>query len=105
MFAANNFIAIGAIHALRDSGLSVPEDMAMVTFDDIPSALVIDPFLTVAAQSSYEMGRQATELLLGRLSDQDSGDYQEIVLPTELIVRRSSGLPRNGQQAGPTVDG
>jgi LacI family transcriptional regulator len=95
VFGGNNFIAIGALRALREVGLSVPEDIALVTFDDLPMTLLIDPFLTVATQPAYEMGRQATELLLARLSGQSPPDYQEIVLPTEIIVRQSSGPLRH----------
>jgi LacI family transcriptional regulator len=91
LFAGNNFIAIGALRALRDTGLEIPEDVALVGFDDLPPALLIDPFLTVAAQPAYEMGQQATELLLARLSGEAPAAYQEIVLPTEIIVRESSG--------------
>jgi len=91
LFAGNNFIAIGALRALRDTGLRVPEDLALVGFDDLPADLVVDPFLTVAAQPAYEMGRQATELLLARLSEEAPAAYQEIVLPTEIVVRESSG--------------
>ena len=91
LFAGNNFIAIGALRALRDTGLRVPEDLALVGFDDLPADLVVDPFLTVAAQPAYEMGRQATELLLARLSEEAPAAYQEIVLPTEIVVRQSSG--------------
>ncbi len=99
LFAGNNFIAIGALRALRDTGLRVPEDLALVGFDDLPEDLVVDPFLTVAAQPAYEMGRQATELLLARLSEETLTAYQEIVLPTEIIVRGSSGQML-GQQSG-----
>ena len=91
LFAANNFIAIGAIRAFRDAGLSIPENMAVVGFDDLPETLVIDPFLTSAAQPAYEMGRQATTLLLDRLSGKAPDEIQEIVLPVELIIRQSSG--------------
>jgi LacI family transcriptional regulator len=94
LFAGNNFIAIGALRALRDAGLGVPEDVALVGFDDLPAALVIEPFLTVAAQPAYEMGQRATALLLARLSGQAPEAYQEIVLPTEVIVRQSSGPER-----------
>ena len=95
LFAANNFIAIGAMRALRDAGQRVPEDVALVGFDDLPPALVIDPFLTVVAQPAYEMGQRATELLLARLSEGSAQAYQEVVLPTEVIVRRSSGPARD----------
>ena len=93
LLAANNFIAIGAYRALRDAGLRVPQDMAMVAFDDLPPALILEPFLTVAAQPAYEMGQRATELLLARLAGTAPAECQEIVLPTEIIVRRSSGDP------------
>jgi LacI family transcriptional regulator len=91
LFAANNFIAIGAYRALGAAGLRVPDDMALVAFDDLPPALILEPFLTVAAQPAYEMGQIATELLMTRLSSQAPDDCQEIVLPVEIIVRRSSG--------------
>ena len=91
-FAGNNFLAIGAMRALREAGLKVPEQVALVGFDDLPEALVIDPFLTVAAQPAYDMGHKATELLLARLSGQAPETCQEIILPVELIVRRSSGV-------------
>ena len=90
IFAANNFIAIGIMRALRDAGLRVPEDMSLVTFDDLPAAITIDAFFTVAAQPAYEMGKQATELLLARLAGNGPEGYQEILLPIEIIVRKSS---------------
>ena len=93
LFAANNFIAIGAYRALSVAGLRVPDDIAMVAFDDLPAALILEPFLTVAAQPAYEMGQIATELLLARLSGKAPGGCQEIVLPVEIIIRRSSGNP------------
>ena len=91
LFAANNFIAIGAYRALRAAGLTVPDDMAMVAFDDLPEGLVLDPFFTVVSQPTYEMGRRATEILLAHLSGENQMGCEEIVLPFELIVRRSSG--------------
>jgi len=93
IFAGNNFIAVGVLRALREAGLRVPEDMALVAFDDLPPTYVIDPFLTVAAQSAYEMGQIATHLLLQRMSGASPDVYQEILLPTQLIVRQSSGQP------------
>jgi LacI family transcriptional regulator len=91
LFAANNFIAIGALKALLDNDLAVPEDVALVGFDDLPPALVTFPFLTVAAQPAYEMAQKGAELLLARIAGEEPQAYQEVVLPTELIVRRSSG--------------
>ena len=94
LFAANNLIAIGALRALRDSGLRVPEEMAMVSFDDLPANLVTFPFFTVVAQPAYEMGFTATQLLLARLAGKAPEQCQEVILPTEMIVRQSSGQPR-----------
>ena len=92
IFATNNFIAIGTMLALRERGIQVPEQMSVVAFDDLPAAITFDPFLTVAAQPAYEMGRQATQLLLSRLSGTAPAAPQEIVLPVEIIIRRSTGL-------------
>lgn len=93
IFASNNFIAIGVMRALREARVKVPKNMSVVAFDDLPQAITIDPFFTVAAQPAYEMGQQATALLLSRLAGNGPEGYQEIVLPVELIVRKSSGKP------------
>jgi LacI family transcriptional regulator len=92
LFAANNFIAIGVQHGLADLGLRVPEDVAVVGFDDLPQAMVTFPFLTVAAQPAFELGHRSVGVLLDRLAD-PSGPAQEVVLPTEIVIRRSSGEP------------
>lgn len=94
LFAANNFIAIGAYQQLREAGLRVPEDVSMATFDEMPLTTLIEPFFTVVAQPAYDMGQRATQLLLARLNHTATDKCQEIILPFELIVRRSSGLPR-----------
>lgn len=94
IFAANNMIGIGALKAMQDRGLRVPDDIAMVSFDDLPPNLLTFPFFTVAAQPAYEMGRMATQLLVARLAGKAPEDCQEIVLPVEMIVRQSSGVAR-----------
>ncbi len=90
LFAVNNFVAIGALQALKEKNLRVPEDIAIVTFDDIPLAFTYDPFLTVATQPAREMGKQAVSLLLERIKGEANRSWQEIILPTELIIRTSS---------------
>ncbi|HEX9015403.1 MAG TPA: LacI family DNA-binding transcriptional regulator, partial [Chloroflexota bacterium] len=95
IFAANNFIAIGAFRAVRKAGLRVPGDVSLAAMDDEPPALA-DPFLTVASQPAYEMGRTAADLLLSRLSGEAPIEPREIVLPTGLIVRGSTASPRRG---------
>jgi LacI family transcriptional regulator len=96
IFAANNLLAIGVMRALREAQLRVPEDISVVAFDDLPLAITIDPFFTVAMQPAYEMGYKATELLLSRLNQDEPGtktESSEIILPVEIIIRRSSGKP------------
>ena len=93
IFATNNFIAIGVMRRLLEYGLNVPGDISVVAFDDLPTAITIDPFFTVAAQPAYEMGWQATELLIARLSGDNPTQPEEIILPVEMIVRKSSGPP------------
>lgn len=97
LFAANNFITFGALKAMRDLGLRVPEDVALVGFDDLPPALITFPFLTVAAQPAYDMGRKATEILLNRLSGETAEPFREVVFPAEIIIRQSTGP---GNEAG-----
>jgi LacI family transcriptional regulator len=93
IFATNNFLAIGVMRALHEANIQVPKEMSVVAFDDLPPAITIDPFFTVAAQPAYEMGQRATELLLARLEGDGPEGHQEIVLPVEIIVRKSSAKP------------
>ena len=91
LFAANNFIAIGVLQALDEMGVRVPEDIAVVGFDDLPPAMVVFPFLTVAAQPAYEMGQRGVQMLLDRIAAGATGKFHEVVLPTQVVIRRSSG--------------
>ncbi len=93
VFATNNFISIGAQQEFQQRGVRIPEDIALVGFDDLPSVLVTFPFLTVVAQPAYEMGRRAVEQLFRRIEKPEL-ETQEILLPTEVIVRASSGASR-----------
>jgi LacI family transcriptional regulator len=99
LFAGNNFIAAGALTALRQFGMAVPDDISLVAFDDLPTNWLADPFLTVAAQPAYELGQCAAELLLDRLGGDGQQAARSVVLPVEVIVRRSSGPPRQGLAA------
>ena len=91
LVAGNNFIAIGAMAALREAGYRVPEDMAIVAFDDLPAALTIEPFFTVVVQPAYEMGYRATQLLISRLTGEHEEGCTKIILEPELIIRHSTG--------------
>ena len=75
--------------------VSVPGDVSVVGFDDLPESMLMSPFLTVAAQPAYEMGQMATELLIKRISGELSEEYETLVLPTKIIARESTGPNRN----------
>ena len=91
IFAANNFILIGVVKALRELNLRVPEDVSVVGFDDFPESMLIEPFFTVAIQPAYEMGQKAAELLIKKINGEIEEGCRKIILPTEIIVRRSTG--------------
>ena len=90
VFAGNNVIALGVMEALHADNLRVPDDVAVVSFDDFPPSVGALPFLTAVVQPAADLGRQALRLLLDRLADPDRA-AQDVVLPTELIVRQSCG--------------
>ncbi|HVL53263.1 MAG TPA: LacI family DNA-binding transcriptional regulator [Vitreimonas sp.] len=94
IFAAQNFIAAGTLVAAREAGVRVPDDLSLVAFDDLPTTWLTDPFLTVAAQPAYELGERAAELLFQRLDGHGDRPARSIVLPIDVIVRRSSTPPR-----------
>jgi LacI family transcriptional regulator len=95
IFGGNNFVAMGAIKAIHDLNLDVPGDVSVVGFDDLPEFMFMKPFLTVARQPAYEMGRLAAELLLKRITGEMFEEHREFVLPVEIVVRDSSGPNRN----------
>lgn len=89
IFAVNDMVAIGALIALQESGVKIPEEISIVGFDDIPLATIIRPNLTTVVQPQYDLGRLAAERLIGRLSGVIS-KFQVISLPTHLVVREST---------------
>jgi LacI family transcriptional regulator len=96
VFTVNNLVALGAIEAVRAAGLEVPDDVALVCFDDIEYASRLYPFLTVMAQPAETLGTLATQLLLERVEARAPERGRIVVLPAEFIVRRSCGAVRGG---------
>ena len=90
VFVASDWMALGAMRALREVGVRVPEDIALVGFDDIPLASQTMPPLTTIRQQILQMGALASQVLLDLLDNPGSLPVQKI-LPTELVVRASSG--------------
>ncbi|MCB0190461.1 MAG: LacI family DNA-binding transcriptional regulator [Anaerolineae bacterium] len=89
IFAFNDRMAMGAVRALDEAGRRVPEDVAVVGFDDITTAGDFNPALTTVRQPAKLMGQIAAQMLF-KLIDGQSVDSQERVLPAELVLRKSS---------------
>lgn len=91
VFTVNNLVALGAIEAVRAAGLEVPDDVALVCFDDIEYASRLYPFLTAMEQPAHTFGTLSTQLLLDRIEGREPHRPREVVLPGEFIVRKSCG--------------
>ena len=88
IFGANDLSALGAMEAIRERGLEIPNDISVIGFDDIPQAAVAYPKLTTVRQPLNQMGREAVRLLLKRMATPDL-ETRRIRLDTKLIVRDS----------------
>jgi LacI family transcriptional regulator len=93
IFAVNNLTTIGVLAALRERGVAVPADVSVVGFDDIPTAELLHPPLTVVQQPTYRVGARAADLLIRRLREPEAA-VKEVVLSARLIVRGSTAPPR-----------
>lgn len=90
LFCGNDNAARGAYQALLEAGLSIPEDVAVAGFDDLDFASELDPPLTTVRQGVGDIGHEAARTLLSLLDNPDSGP-RRVLLPTELVVRGSTG--------------
>jgi DNA-binding LacI/PurR family transcriptional regulator len=93
IFASNDILAIGAMQAAAERGLSIPDDLSIIGMDNIYSAAMTTPSLTTMSKSKYETGKQAAELLLRRINGTTGDERTRIVIPCELIERRSTAPP------------
>lgn len=101
LFAFNDISAIGAIRALREAGLRVPQDVSVLGFDDIPSASFQNPSLTTVRQPLRNMGLLAAETVLGQIAGNATRPSSKLIqVDPELIVRESTGTasPRLSNQ-------
>lgn len=89
IFAASDAIALGAMEAIQEAGLLIPEDIALVGFDDLPFAKTSN--LTTIRQPIRQTGQLAVELLQEIVSNKENTHPRRIVLPTELVIRSTSG--------------
>lgn len=91
IFAANDSMAIGALSALRESGVRVPEDIAVAGFDDIPLARYMDPPLTSVHVPISSLGARAVEMLLHAITHKHEHIRRRERVATELVIRPSTG--------------
>ncbi len=91
IFAFNDLMALGALNYIQTHGLRVPEQVSVLGFDNIAIASYTMPSLTTIAQPKYELGRIAAQMLLEHLEGTDPHTPRQIVLPTQLVVRGSTG--------------
>jgi LacI family transcriptional regulator len=107
VFAASDEMAIGAIGAIQEAGLAVPEDLSVVGFDDIESAALIRPPITTVRQDKVALGRVAGDALIALVED-DAALPPAVSLPVELVVRRSTAqltaARRARAQGAPAID-
>ncbi|HYO79578.1 MAG TPA: LacI family DNA-binding transcriptional regulator [Thermoanaerobaculia bacterium] len=93
IFAANDSMAIGALRALREAAIVVPDGMTLAGFDDIPMARYLTPQLTTVGVDIAEMGRRAVEYLVSSLEESDPAGRKHDVIPVTLVVRESCCAP------------
>lgn len=90
VFASNDIMAIGAMSAIYEAGLRIPEDISLIGFDDISFSRMTYPKLTTISQPKFQAGEVATELLFQRLESQIDYPPQKIILDHTLVVRETT---------------
>ena len=91
VFAASDAMALGAMRALREEGIKVPDDIAIIGFDDLPYSAHAEPPLTTIRQPILRTGSMAAETLIDILEHPDESYARHIILPVELVIRESCG--------------
>ncbi|HWR43788.1 LacI family DNA-binding transcriptional regulator [Sporomusa sp.] len=104
VFASNDEMAVGAMKAIKEKGLRVPEDIAVSGFDDIQLCSLVEPQLTTIAQPKFEIGKEAMNMLLKLIRGEDL-ERRQIVLPYQMVVRQSCGLSQNMYKANYLAEG
>ncbi len=101
LFAFNDIAAIGAIRALHEAGIRVPQDVSVVGFDDVGSAPFRTPSLTTIRQPLREMGKVAAESLLKRISNPKAEYPGRVLMQPELVIRESTARASSQRPRGP----
>lgn len=98
ILAANDLSAFGVLRAAREAGLSIPEDLAVMGFDDVPQSEYVFPTLSTVHQPAHEMGAAAGRALVEILADV-RGSRQRVILPAPLVLRQSCGCHKGGTES------
>jgi LacI family repressor for deo operon, udp, cdd, tsx, nupC, and nupG len=93
IFCANDEMAIGCLHQIKEAGLRVPDDISVIGFDDIRYAAVADPPLTTISQPAEEIGRRVMLRLLHEIDKGEVPHEQQEIVPHKLVIRRSVSAP------------
>jgi DNA-binding LacI/PurR family transcriptional regulator len=96
LVVSNNQMTLGALLAVRELGLRVPDEVSVVSFDDMEWAPLANPPLTALAQPTYEMGATAARMLLDKIEKKATGSPSKLFMEPELVVRGSTGSPASG---------
>jgi DNA-binding LacI/PurR family transcriptional regulator len=94
VFTHNDVLAVGAMHAVHDAGLVVPDDISVVGYDDTTSSAYQNPPLTTVKFPVAEMGRQAGQIILRLIREEGGLPPKTVTLPVELVVRGSTAPPK-----------
>lgn len=105
LFAENDYMALGVREAILESGLRIPEDMALVGFDDIAVASLSGIEITTISQKKYEMGSLAVKVLIDKVRSGKPSMVNQTILEPELIIRNSCGYRLRGYPPEETSGG
>ncbi|MDH3788848.1 MAG: LacI family transcriptional regulator [Xanthomonadales bacterium] len=93
IFCANDEMAMGCMHAIKSAGLKIPQDVSVIGFDDVRYAAIMDPPLSSVRQPAKDIGEQVMLRLLGEIETGRSTDAEPVIVPHELVLRRSVAPP------------
>jgi len=99
VFVASDMMAMGASRAIREANLSIPDDVAIIGYDDIPAASKADPPLTTVRQPIRSMGALAVETLVDIITHPGS-ESRHVIIATELVIRSSCGTLKSKPEGG-----
>lgn len=98
IFCANDLLALGVMRGLSQHGIDIPNEMALVGYDDVEFASMLSPALTSIRQPKYQLGQAAAELLLHEINEAETHQHRQIMYQPELIVRNSTTLQKKLQR-------